>query len=531
MLPNGLRVNYNRGNPVINAGPALNLGGRVNPEPYHAQASGLTNSLYRANGVSSGPFSNQFPPFPSQTEDYTFGGAPSNPTIAVDVPAIDTTHASPHAALGFSRPGDDDAALRFGLALSPQAVGLSVLDAPLPASFDSNGISHYARMGPMGSSVPAKFSMETPPGSVPARSSEALRNLHTSAFGDESTRERFNAASPSTEEYFGKRPMHSTRLAIKPVKSMSSSLPKAVDQDWEAAFTFEEDYLPSTLTELMTPQEKARRGSKAADDYNSGQSISGTPNNETIKFGSPGNASPSRWSAYFSQRVEQEERERDREREKLGSRGSAFGHVGSPLRASLHPGAIPPRPLQRAHTSGEATLSVASPPRQSSMSIISQQLQRTRLSRAESNPLDSGLGLVLGAGTVTRNGLIGASREKAAATLMVDRTMSSSSFGTGGSGRFTTPIEEHEGEGDAGVFSMEEDEERRNGLNSTTGSIRDKEKQKIEDKRSSAGSLSASGSNSASAVSSWSGAGATAFSRSPAHGSIGDGRMGGKTDA
>ncbi len=330
---------------------------------------------------------------------------------------------------------------RFGFGLSPIGKGLSVLDAPLPASFDSNGVSWIARNGPIASSVPSKFGLESPLGSLGTRDatpSAALKDLHNSAFGDD-TRDRFNGIPSSppaqpAEEYFGKRTMHSQRSVKKGV--MSASLPKAVDKDWEANFTFEEDYLPETLKDLMTPQEKARRGSRNADDegrpINSG---TGTPNETSSKFGSPSNASPSRWGPLF-QRHQQQKDEEDR------ARISAFGHVGSPLRnSSLHPGASPSsRPIARPSVSGDQSPFLASPPRQSSTSIISQQLQRTRLSRAESNGSDTGLHP-----SRAVSNPIGPSR-------IGERQVSSSSIGNGGSGRFTTPIDEEQGDF---VFNME----------------------------------------------------------------------------
>ena len=436
---------------MVTMGSHLNLGGRVNPDTYHAQSSALTNGFIRANGVPQSPYGQQYPPFANQDDAFP-PLAGRQASIDITVPTIDTSYAS-HPGSNYGSPRDEDLN-RFGLGLSPVAAkGLSVLDAPLPSSFDSNGISYYARQGPIASSVPTKFGIESPPGSVGAardgRTSEALKNLHSSAFGDD-TRDRFNGipSSPPAEEYFGKRAMHSHRFAKS--KIMSASLPKAVDQDWEAGFTFEEDYLPDTLKDLMTPQEKARRGSRNADEERI-HSGTGTPNNETAsKFGSPSNASPSRWGPLFQRHQQQKEEEE----KAAASRASAFGHVGSPLRnSSLHPGASPSsRPIARPSVSGDTSPFIASPPRQSSMSIISQQLQRTRLSRAESSGSDPGLHPVsaarassnpIGSGA-PRNGLVG------------ERQVSSSSIGNGGSGRFTTPIGEEQEEQGEFVFNMDD---------------------------------------------------------------------------
>lgn len=424
----------------------LNLGGRLNTDLYHPQTSGsaLTNSFNRANAVLPSPYTQQYSPFSAQEEGYPpLGGRQQS--IDINVPTIDTSYAS-HPGSNYGSPRDEDIN-RFGHGLSPVATtnGLSVLDAPLPASFDSNGVSWIARHGPIASSVPSKFGIDSPPSSVGAakdgRTSDALKSLHSSAFGED-TKDRFNgmAASPPApigDEYFGKRMMHSQRFA-KP-KVMSSSLPKAVDQDWESSFTFEEDYLPETLRDLMTPQEKARRGSRCTtdDDGRPINSGTGTPNNDTpSKFGSPSNASPSRWGPLF-QRQQKEEEDRA-----AASRVSAFGHVGSPLRNStLHPGASPnSRPIGRATSGSDSFSSLASPPRQNPMSLISRGLQRTRLSSGAS---ESGLHP-----RVASNPVGSAPR----AALTGDRQISSGSIGNGGSGRFTTPIDEEQGDF---VFSME----------------------------------------------------------------------------
>ncbi|TAQ88879.1 hypothetical protein B7494_g2784 [Chlorociboria aeruginascens] len=447
VLPDGRVVNYQKNGAIGITGGHLNIGGRVNPDPYHGQSSALTSSFIRAQGTPSSPYHASYSPFAREDDGFPIlNGRQPN----MDIPTIDTSYAS-HPGSNYGSPRDEDLN-RFGLGLSPVAgKGLSVLDAPLPASFDSQGISYIARHGPIASSVPAKFGIDSPPGSVGAKdgqTTDALKNLHSSAFGDD-TRDRFNgiAASPPTEQYYGKRLMHSQRFAK--TKAMSASLPKAVDQDWEAAFTFEEDYLPETLRDLMTPQEKARRGSRNADEE--GRPIlssgTGTPNNDTpSKFGSPSNASPSRWGPLFQQRNQQKEEEE----KAAASRASAFGHVGSPLRnSSLHVGAAPSsRPIARPNTSGDSSPYLASPPRQSSMSIISQQLQRTRLSRAESNGNESGLHPV--SATRTTSNPIGSGVGRSG--LVGDRQLSSSSIGTGGSGRFTTPIDEEQGDF---VFNME----------------------------------------------------------------------------
>ncbi|EKD14980.1 uncharacterized protein L3040_003823 [Drepanopeziza brunnea f. sp. 'multigermtubi'] len=435
VLPDGRRVNYKHGGSM--GGGHLNIGNRLNTDGYHNQPSTSTLSNFIRNAAPS-PYSQPYPvAYPNQENGFPLVGRQQS--IDINVPTIDTSYA-PRPISNYGSPRDDDHS-RYGLGLSPVAgKGLSVLDAQLPASFDSNGVSWIARNGPIASSVPAKFGLESPPSSLGAakdgRTSEALKSLHSSAFGDD-TRDRFNGtpSSPPTypvEEYFGKKPMHSQRYA-KP-KVMSSSLPKP-DYDWDPSFQFEEDYLPEALNDLMTPQEKARRGSRTAAEE--GRPIincgTATPNNE-VKFGSPSGASPSRWGSLFSRHQKEDE---DR------ARPSVFGHVGSPLRnSSLHPGASPSsRPIARPTVSGDSSPYLASPPRQSSMSIISQQLQRTRLSRAESN------GSSEFPNRVPSNPISGA-------RAVAERQVSSSSM----SNRFTTPIDEEQGDF---MFNLEDDVDER----------------------------------------------------------------------
>ncbi|KAI9643186.1 hypothetical protein NHQ30_007802 [Ciborinia camelliae] len=443
VLPDGRRINY-KGNMAPMTPGHLNLGGRINPDPYHGQGSALTNSFARAQGVPPSPYSQTYGNFTTQEDGFVPMGRQG---IDINIPTIDTSYAS-HPGSNYGSPRDDMMD-RFSLGLSPVAgKGLSVLDAPLPASFDSNGVSWIARHGPVAASVPTKFGIDSPPSSVgAAKTSDALRNLHSSAFGDD-TRDRFNgiASSPPSEEYYGKRTMHSHRLAK--TKIMSASLPK--EQDWAEAFAFEEDLLPEALNHLMTPAEKARRGSRAAYEeskpsrgfYDEARSYSGTgtPSNDTpIKFGSPSNASPSRWGAYFTQKHKEED-------DKI-SRASAFGHVGSPLRNSLLHEVVSPssRPIARPNTSGDASPYLASPPRQTSMSIISQQLQRTRLARAEANDTEPSLLSSSAARTITTP--IGSGR-----SAFADRQASSSS------GRFTTPIDEEQGDFVFNMEGMDDDE-------------------------------------------------------------------------
>ena len=82
--------------------------------------------------------------------------------MEMGIPTIDTSYVS-HPGSAYGSPREDEMQNRFGLGLSPvPSKGLSVLDAPLPASFDSNGVSWIARNGPVAASVPTKFGLESP---------------------------------------------------------------------------------------------------------------------------------------------------------------------------------------------------------------------------------------------------------------------------------------------------------------------------------------------------------------------------------
>lgn len=439
VLADGRRINYSKNG--ISIGQPLHLGNRINPTAYNNSNSALTNSFMRADAAA--PYS------PSYGYPISHGDSlrvlDRRPSFE-NVPVIDTTYS--HASSGYGSPRDDEPT-RLGLGLSPVgAGGLSVLDAPLPASFDSNGISNAARYpaGPWPSSVPSQFGLDSPSPSLnaakDARTSEALKLLHHSAFGsNDRLSSTVTGSSPPTQppdEYFGRRQMHSSRFA-RP-KMLSSSAPRvisgAIDRDWESEFPFlEEDYVPDNLKELLTPAEKARRGSRAADEEMNGHrgngsspsiigiSGTGTPNaDSTSKFGSPLASSPSRWGPLFQRQHEEQEAKKHA----VGVGASAYGHIGSPLRqTSLSADVIRPR--------------VAS--RSGSLEGLSDQLHRTRIdgncSGGESPLLHPHAHIPRPGG---RNG---------------ERHVSSGSMSS--NARYTTPIGEEDGEF---VFKMDEDGDR-----------------------------------------------------------------------
>lgn len=369
------------------------------------------------------------------------------------IPTIDTTFSGRHGS-NFGSPPNENGRSH----MSPIQKGLSVMDVGLPASFDSQGISHMARYGPIASSVPAGFLTNSPPSSYHADSS-ALRNLHDSAFGDsQRSRAAVLGSSPpeSVEQPVGRRVLHSEMAANRSRGIMSSSVgarPTYKDEEWDETDMigkFEEDLLPNSLSDLLTPQEKMRRFSRDQGEVEnplarrtSLSRLGQSPTALDVKVGSPSAAtsSPSRFQSLWGK---SRGPTYDNGFESGSLPGmSAFGHVGSPLRNStLHPGASPSMRAMNRPTSGDASPYLASPPRQASMSMITQQMQRTRLSSREeavltSSPVHPGIN------RVTSTSSIGS----AGGRLGLDRAVSSSSINR-------ERIEEEQG-----LFSMEEEED------------------------------------------------------------------------
>jgi hypothetical protein len=256
---------------------------------------------------------------------------------------------------------------------------LTALDAPLPASFDSQGISYMARHGPVAASVPSKFGFDSPPQSLQQKSGaplDTLRNLHESAYGRE-TKLPGLGSSPSGPEPAGPRMMHSQRIA-RP-KMMSSSLPRPnMADEWETddlLFGGEEEYIPGNLSHLLNAEERTRRSSGRVEDPQSLRDNLGV-GEFSRKVGSPSTASPSRFAEFFNKQKEEQ------------NGGSTF--VGSPIGRTSQLGSSPGvRPVPR--SSSDMAFAVSSPPRQSATSMLSQQLQRTRLS-GDNSPTAHSLG-------------------------------------------------------------------------------------------------------------------------------------------
>lgn len=391
----------------IGGGSHLNLGGRVNPQAYVNQDSALTNSV-----LSQQRMNGQEPRYTAQLptqEELTGQPAPNFDSI----PTIDAGLAS-DAGSNYGSPIDES---RFPM--SPSARHLTALDAPLPASFDSQGISHAARYGPVAASMPSKFGLESPPAQRTGPS-DPFRNIRDVGYGSSLRRPSYNIGSspPAQEDSLGHRALHSAR-PVRP-RMVSSSVPRpAALDDWDENFPMEEDYLPPTLRDdVLTPQEKLRRLSRTDNDIGSHRDIGGfgMTSSSFSKTGSPLASSPSRFGALFA---------KQRQSKEDGSVGSSFPHIGSPLReSSLNPTSPSLGPIG-SRASHDGSPFVSSPGRQSSMSMISEQL--------------SGMSLHPGS-----------ARHSSVAPPRLDRTISSQTM-------TTSKISEEEEQSDF-LFSMEEEE-------------------------------------------------------------------------
>ncbi|OJJ43351.1 hypothetical protein ASPZODRAFT_920097 [Penicilliopsis zonata CBS 506.65] len=369
ILPDGRRVNRPSAGLGMNGGH-LNLGGRVNPQAYLNQDSALTNSV-----LSQQRLNGHDPRYGGQhAAQDEYAPAHGNPQPAYDaIPTIDTGFAS-EAGSKYGSPVDESR-----LPLSPNR-HLTALDAPLPASFDSQGISHAARYGPVAASMPSKFGLDLssppPPVQRPGGPVDAFRNIRDVAYGSELKKTpSFMGSSPPPipEDTMGPRFLHSQRSVKPRIFSASVPRPTALD-DWEDGnFPMEEDYLPMNLhDDVLTPQEKLRRLSRTDHEFSSShRDLSGLGMTSTSlsKMGSPLASSPSRFGALFAKQRQKKEEE---------GHGSSFTHIGSPLRESslnLNLGTSPSLgAIGSRQFSGDVSPFVSSPARQSSMSMISQQL-------------------------------------------------------------------------------------------------------------------------------------------------------------
>lgn len=153
---------------------------------------------------------------------------------------------------------------------SPKGRTLGPLDAQLPASLDSNGLSWFARHGPVAASVPhtrgfgipEQFSSQTS-SPLPSMSMQPSTSLYTPNLG----------TSP-----------RNTTLGRVMFERRASAINDRADDHHD--LVFEEDFVPSSLNELLTPAERQRRDSRGNDEVVSKSptgSASGSPSSS--RFG------------------------------------------------------------------------------------------------------------------------------------------------------------------------------------------------------------------------------------------------------
>ncbi|KAI9735873.1 MAG: putative E3 ubiquitin-protein ligase makorin-2 [Cirrosporium novae-zelandiae] len=407
-LPDGRRV-PTRG--PGNNGP----GGR---HPFLQEQLPTTSLLtQQANGTvtPTGPYSS----FPMPSDDQfsplgNYNGAYLDPFQA------DNDISSPKLGSMYGSPTEDNLFPK-----SPRGPLTIAQDAPFPASFDSHGVSRIWREGPIAQSMPSKFGMF--PSSVSQKSpfgSDAIKNLHESAFGVESKNRSALGSSPFTEadDALAQKVFHAKRF--QRLDHISSSVPRSSlsrfalsdDEHNGRNSPLEEDLVPSDLhDEVLTPQERMRRFSRNGQDVGRDDvSGYGSPVGSFGKVGSPISSSPSRFAPLFA-------RQQQKRQEENTNTPSPFGHIGSPLRnSSLNFGLIPAMTSTARSTSDDASsLHFSKSPRQSAQSMLSQQLHQARLGgRSESSENSNG----------ARPGV---NRHPSNASSRLDRTISSSSI-TGG---------------------------------------------------------------------------------------------------
>lgn len=425
----------------MGGGGPLNLGGRVNPQAtYHPQDSALTNSVLSQQRMNGQPY--QYPYTQAQDDLAAIREQQSQPQPE-GIPSIETGFVS-DAGSKYGSPVEESR-----LPTSPPV--LTLRDVPLPSSFDSQGISHAARYGPVAASVPSRFGMSdvaSPPSSSLRAPTEAVRQLRDTAFGSDLRKPLSSLGSsnpgsspPAFEDAFlGPRFLHSQRMAPRS-KFLSASVPRssALD-DWEGHFTMEEDLLPGSLhDDVLTPQERMRRLSRTEQESSSRDLPSrdlsglGLGLSTSATKASPLGSSPSRFGALFAKQRQKKEEEMS-------------NHVGSsPLRESSSPSLAPigsRRPVPG--TSGDASPSLRTTSAAPSMSMISQGLSNLSL--------HPGSALELSSNSITSTSGTSAPATTATATATAPPTTSETSKTVAPS---PSRIDEEQSEL---VFSMEEED-------------------------------------------------------------------------
>ncbi|KAJ9603903.1 hypothetical protein H2200_011425 [Cladophialophora chaetospira] len=324
-LPDGRRVNradLDAG--FAMAGRSYNYQNRSEQPQYSQQDPALTDA------PTYGPDYFQSQAFPLMDADETDAFADRYNQYQPDSALHSGLNSPPTSQFG-SPPND------YQFPKSPVEHLRTALNAPLPQSFDANGISHIAKYGPLGQSVPDKFGLGSPASSSLSRQlgspPQSIVNVRNANLGSNLRNVSPLGLSPqNAEESIGQRIMHSQR-AINKSRGLSASVPRShLPYEWEEGLSVETDLLPNSLhDEVLTPQEKMRRLSRPDQEQNPRDHAHALaiPSGTSPNVGSPPAGSPSRFSALWAEQREKKATETN------GS--SSFGHVGSPLRGSWMP--------------------------------------------------------------------------------------------------------------------------------------------------------------------------------------------------
>ncbi|KAI5301424.1 hypothetical protein KEM56_001735 [Ascosphaera pollenicola] len=342
ILPDGRRVNRHNV-PTPMAMPAGGAGfvpppGRANQLPFQGQEAALNSPLPAQQPVIAPTPPNGRPVYPYPAQEPTAfsyqqqfqSQGPSTSQLSstpkyTDIPIID--HSFTDRSIKLGSPADDH---KYAM---PSLIGRTALDAPLPASFDSQGVSYLARNGPIAASVPSTFGLDIVSPSALSRhlqrSADVLR-LNDPVFGKPVP----NMASSPLDASV--RQPYLQRIAKPQMISASvprpSALSSQLDEWGDDNFAMEEDYLPMSLhDDVLTPQERMRRLSRTEQDNGhrgelSNLNIFGGASSAP-RVGSPLASSPSRFGALFAKQRQKKEEE---------ALSASMGHLGSPRRdASL----------------------------------------------------------------------------------------------------------------------------------------------------------------------------------------------------
>ena len=375
-MPDGRRINRADLEYSMNMPPSRPSFGiaRADPPIFSTQESALANSLLAQQQFQP---PDMFPPqypFSEIDENDAFSDRRYNQHYPMT--PLEAALNSPPGS-HFGSPPDD-----FRLPRSPIEHLRTALNAPMPQSFDSNGVSHIAQYGPLGHSLPDKFGLKSHSAALPRNGQHPAEPMPMRSAS------KLNsplAASPQNQDY-----SLSSRIAaaqrLDPNQGHPLSVPKSNNLEiWDDRFHVDAGLLPNSLhDEVLTPQERMRRLSRpdqpslagGMKDQSGALAIPGGPQS---KVGSaPAAGSPSRFRALWEEQREKKGVTTDTNTNTIPI--NASGQVGSPLRESWMPNPSNVGGVPMTQTLSHSPLNLTT-----SLSGISQQISQTKLSSSHSN--------------------------------------------------------------------------------------------------------------------------------------------------